>query len=176
MSGYGLLSVSFWMERTLESFALQCNRRIWSLPARILQRRMKNAPGPNAGGCSTDELSWDEAESALPNRSVPSAGRRGNTQLRLRFPRLDPAIELMDNARHVEFGLAIGRNPMIFVHRRGTTIIGRQRRRQIVVIASQQSIEIRRPAAHILFRPEAVLHTQVTRGGRHHLPHTRGPG
>ena len=55
------------------------------------------------------------------------------------------------------------------IHRRRPRVISGQRQRQVVVIASQQGIEITRAARDILVRPQAVAYAQLRRGLRHQL-------
>ena len=75
----------------------------------------------------------------------------------LRLAGKDAAIELVNDACDVGAGFAVGRNAVILVHRVRACVIGGQRQSKVVVVAREQSVEIGRAAAHVLFGLKAVV-------------------
>src|SRR5215469_10496211 len=64
--------------------------------------------------------------------------------------RQNATIELVDDARDVEAGFAIRRDAVVLLHRGGAGVVRGQRKREIVMVSSEQLVEIRRAAIHVL--------------------------
>src|SRR4051812_26012105 len=80
-----------------------------------------------------------------------AAGRRGKLA----------AVELADDASDIGAGLAIRRDAVVAVDGQRAGIVGGQGQRDVVAVAGQQSIEIRRAAADVLLGRKAVVDTQT---------------
>ena len=89
--------------------------------------------------------------------------------LRLGFARQYSAIELVNDTRHIDSSLAVRGNAVVLIHRLRTGVVGSQSQRHVVVVASEQRIQIRCPAAHVFVRLEAVRNAQALGGCGHQL-------
>ena len=86
----------------------------------------------------------------------------------------DAAIELVDDAGHVDAGLVVGRNPVVFVDRCWAGVVGGECERYVVVIAAQKLVEVGRASANILVGGEAVGYAEVGGGAGHELHEATG--
>src|ERR1700723_3274370 len=84
-------------------------------------------------------------------------------------------VELADHASHIFSRLVIWRDAVILVHRAGPGVVGCQCQRQVIMIPSQQSIQIGRSASDILVWPEGIIDAHRGCRARHQLHQPASP-
>ena len=88
----------------------------------------------------------------------------------------DAAIELVDDAGDVGAGFGVGGDAVVFVYCGGAGVVGGEGEGEIVVVMSEQGVEVGGSALDVLAGLEAVVYAEVVGGRGHELHEAGGAG
>ena len=88
----------------------------------------------------------------------------------------DATVELVDDTSYVGASLVVGRDTVVPVYCGGTGVVGSKGEGNVVVVATEQFIEVGGATADILIGGEAVVNAEPSGGAWHELHETSRTG